>query len=44
LVRIANPVIMMQAVGLQGNELLGEVAGEARARLERVAAALDAVA
>lgn len=44
LVRIANPVMMMQAGGLQGNELLGEVAGEARARLERVAAALDAVA
>jgi uncharacterized protein (DUF302 family) len=44
LVRIANPVMMMQAGELQGNEQLGEVAAEARARLERVAAALGAVA
>jgi len=42
-VRIANPVMMMQAGEWQGNERLGEVATEARARLERVAAALGAV-
>jgi len=42
-VRIANPVMMMQVGEWQGNERLGEVAAEARARLERVAAALGAV-
>ena len=43
LVRIANPVMMMQAGRMHGNEALSEVAAEARARLERVAIALDAV-
>jgi uncharacterized protein (DUF302 family) len=40
LVRIANPEIMMQVGGLEGNETLRGVAAEARARLERVAGAL----
>lgn len=43
LVRIANPVMMMQAGGLQGNKQLGEVAAEALARLKRVAAALGTI-
>ena len=38
--RIANPEIMMQIGDLQDNELLREVASEARSRLERVAASL----
>lgn len=40
-VRIANPVMMMQAGQLQGNETLAAVANEAHARLERVAGALQ---
>jgi uncharacterized protein (DUF302 family) len=43
LVRIANPEMMMQAGSLQGNETLRQVATEARARLERVAGALQAL-
>jgi uncharacterized protein (DUF302 family) len=39
-VRIANPEMMMQVGGLEGNEILSGVAAEARARLERVAGAL----
>jgi len=39
-VRIANPEMMMQAGGLKGNQVLQEVAIEARARLERVTEAL----
>ena len=40
LVHIANPDMMMQAGGLEGNETLRGVAAEARSRLERVAGAL----
>lgn len=40
LARIANPEIMMMVGALQENEALTEVAGEARSRLERVAASL----
>lgn len=40
LARIANPEIMMMVGALQENEVLTEVAGEARSRLERVAASL----
>jgi uncharacterized protein (DUF302 family) len=43
LVRIANPDMMMQAGSLQENETLRAVAAEARARLERVAGALQAL-
>ena len=39
-VRIANPVMMMQAGGMAENETLRGVAAEARARLERVAESL----
>lgn len=42
-VRIANPAMMLQTGGLQGNETLAAVANEARARLERVAGALRAL-
>ena len=42
-VRIANPVMMMQSGGLQGNQALYEIASEARARLERVAESLRAL-
>jgi len=38
--RIANPEIMMQMGDLQDNEILREVASQARSRLERVAASL----
>jgi uncharacterized protein (DUF302 family) len=40
LARIANPETMMQVSGLQNNPTLGEVAAEARTRLERVAGVL----
>jgi uncharacterized protein (DUF302 family) len=40
LARIANPEIMMMVGALQENKALTEVAGEARNRLERVAASL----
>jgi len=40
LARIANPEMMMRVGALEGNPTLGEVAAEARARLERVAGAL----
>jgi uncharacterized protein (DUF302 family) len=40
-VRIANPEMIMQAGGLEGNETLRGVAAEARERLERVAGALQ---
>jgi uncharacterized protein (DUF302 family) len=40
IVRIANPEMMMTVGTLEENPALREVAGEARARLERVAAAL----
>ena len=40
LVRIVNPVVMLDAGELAGDPILGEVAREARARLERVASAL----
>lgn len=42
LVRIADPVAMMQAGGLGGDAVLQEVAGEAGLRLKRVAEALNA--
>ncbi|MGK2926577.1 MAG: DUF302 domain-containing protein [Lysobacterales bacterium] len=41
LVRIADPVAMMQAGGLAGDPVLEEVGGEAERRLKRVAAALE---
>lgn len=40
MVRIANPETMMTIGGLEENPTIQEVAGEARSRLERVAAAL----
>lgn len=40
LVRIANPEVMLMIGSLQNNEVLAEVATEARTRLERVAQAL----
>lgn len=41
LVRIADPVAMMQAGGLAGDPVLEQVGGEAERRLKRVAAALE---
>lgn len=41
LVRIADPVAMMQAGGLAGDPVLEQVGGEADRRLKRVAAALE---
>jgi uncharacterized protein (DUF302 family) len=41
LVRIADPVTMMQAGGLAGDPVLEQVGGEAKRRLKRVAAALE---
>jgi len=38
--RIADPAMMLSAGRFAGNPVLAEVAGEARARLQRVAAAL----
>ncbi len=38
--RLANPEMMMMVGNLQENQALSEVAGEARIRIERVAAAL----
>ncbi len=39
-VRIANPQVMLQVGVLQEDEILGEIAFEARVRLERVARSL----
>jgi uncharacterized protein (DUF302 family) len=41
LVRIVDPVAMMQAGGLAGDPVLEQVGGEAERRLKRVAAALE---
>jgi uncharacterized protein (DUF302 family) len=40
IVRIADPDVMIKASRLEGNQVLREVANEARARLERVAQSL----
>jgi len=42
LVRIVDPKAMMKAGGLAGDPVIEEVGGEARARLQRVADALNA--
>lgn len=41
LVRIVDPLAMMQAGGFQGDPVLAEVGGEAEQRLRRVAASLS---
>jgi uncharacterized protein (DUF302 family) len=41
IVRIADPAVMLQVGGMGDDSVLREVAGEARARLERVAKSLE---